>query len=223
MTGFMFIAALGTASAGSSDGADHEASIGFGLVTTPDENWQAFSSTGALTSFGARGGVALNGPWTLLADAQVSLHGGNVDIETDDDGSGEYRYISEAFGLDLGTLQLGVGPKYDLTILHWLRPYATVQALGMLGRMRMDEDPFDDDNARSRFWSVAPGGAAALGLDVVPGATKNRLFPAMHLEMGYAILAPLQFSDDDAANAAAQIGELQFRGFYLRWGVGAHF
>ena len=106
---------------------------------------------------------------------------------------------------------------------HWLRPYATVQALGVLGTLRLDDDPSDEDVGLRRYRSLTPGGVAALGLDLVGGRPRAAVHPAFNLELGYGLTANMRFSDRDAGPEPIDLGTLGMGGFYMRWGVGVHF
>ncbi|MEL6349394.1 MAG: outer membrane beta-barrel protein [Myxococcota bacterium] len=220
MTGLL-IAWLAGASANAAENGQHEVSIEMGSIGAYDTRWDAFSSREQMNTLGARGGLALTPRWSMLLDAQLGLNGSNVDIDAEDEGTGEFVYQADAFSLDLGTLQVGLGPKFTVPLKPWLRTYGTVQAMGMLGRMRMDDDP--DEDGRRRYWSATPGGAAAVGGELVVGDASQGIVPAMHLELGYAYMASMQFSDRSIDGEPAPIGALDFRGFYLRWGLGVRF
>ena len=111
--------------------------------------------------------------------------------------------------------QIGVGPKLDVEVWPWLHPYVTAQFLGLVGALRLDDAPYDDNNPNElREYGFAPGGVAAAGFDLVFLRADRAVRPATNLELGYAYEAPLALGD---------MGSLDFRGFYLRWGVGARF
>ena len=215
----MFLSLLLPASgwAGSSDGRDHELSLELGSLGTAGEGWEALVDNVQLGTVGGRAGLALSERWTLVGDYQLGRHGGSVEVY---DPTGEHTY--EELGLELSLLshQLSVGPKFDVQVAHWLRPYATVQALGALGTLRLDEMPNDDEEGLTRYRSLTAGGVAGLGVDLVAGEPRQRIHPAAHLEMGYGYVLPYRFADADAGPAEVSLGDLSMRGFYLRCGVG---
>lgn len=196
-------------------GARHEASLELGTLGSRDPNADLFSYSDLLQSGGGRLGYAVADQWTVVADYQFGRHGDRLEA---DSGDGGYSLSL----MDLTLHQLTVGPKFSLELTPWLRPYATVQAMGVAGRLRLGEDP-DEPEDRARFWSMAPGGVAALGVDLSPGKKRQAVRFGSHLEMGYGYATALSFSDRDAGNDAAEIGDMRLGGFYLRWGVGVRF
>jgi len=218
MTATLLMLLNGPAHAGSADAADHEVSLELGTLGSRDENFSMFSSDGMLPSAGGRIGYAVMPRWSVLADYQYGRYGGGIESEViGADGDYDYAYSD----MDLTVHQLSIGPKFDLPVTHWLRPYATVQGMGLLGRLGFAED--GDEDSRVRYGDTAAGGLAAVGIDLVPGAPRARLHLASHLEMGYARAFALDFSDPDAGNTPADIGDIALGGYYLRWGVGIRF
>jgi hypothetical protein len=206
----------GLAAAGSANGGDHEVSLELGSLGSRDESWSIFSDYDQLGSVGGRVGYALGPRWSVLGDYQVGRYGESL-VSEPEDYSDDYEY-SEA-GLDITIHQLSIGPKYDVMVKHWLRPYATVQGLGLMGRLRLTED----DEDPTRYSDIAPGGLAALGVDLVPGRKRRSVHAASHLELGYARAFALNFEDRDAGNEPVAIGDLKLGGLYVRWGVGIRF
>ncbi len=202
--------------AGSTDGMDNELSLEVGSFGA-DEQWTAFSSSAQMGTVGVRAGYALSPNLTIVAGWHRGRHGGSLIVETYDDGD----YLYNEIGLDFTGHQLTLGPKVDYQLTHWLRPYATVQALGFFGKIRLDEDTSDDE--LQRFRAQTFGGIGALGIDLVPGSPRRTVHPASYLELGYGHAFSMNFEDSDAGNEPAPIGSMGFSGLYLRWGVGVRF
>lgn len=204
-----FIAMFGALNA---HAANHELNLELGRLGTQGEAFEVLSHYGTMGSVGARGGYALGERLTLVADYQHSQLGGSIDSYDEEDG----EYMADGLiGFALRAQQIGVGVKYDVELWPWLHPYGTAQALGVVGVLRMDDDTEDDDNVNElRRVGVAPGGVAALGLDLIALRADRPVRPATYLEAGYAYVAPMKLGD---------AGDLDFRGFYLRWGLGARF
>lgn len=215
MTAVAVLAAVALAPA--AEAAEREVALELGSFGAPDEDFDLFSHGDALPTRGLRVGwpvherVAVIAGWHHGARGlRVYPLGDEYDYEYDDDYSADNNAFVAAFYGDQFTL----GAKADWALVRWLLPYATVQAVGYRGLVRLDDDLQHDDNPnqvqRSAF---APGAMATAGLDVrVPfGET---FAAATYLELGYGYVLPLDFAD---------LGEIDMRGFVLRWGVGARF
>jgi hypothetical protein len=214
--GTIALIALGTNDA---QAARNELSLEVGGLNSSDPNFELFSEEGGISTWGVRGGVGLTRHVAIVA----SFHHGAVGtaFESYEDASDEYDEGSMQFR----TNQLAVGPKFEAAVAPWLRPYATVQAMGFQGRILLDDNSEVDDNENQlSYRAIAPAGIVALGLDLIPfGATKS-VGVGSHLEMGYGHTRPLQFEDSERAAAEpVSLGELQFSGFYINWGVGIRF
>jgi hypothetical protein len=184
--------------------AANEVSVELGSFHAPDPGYEVFSSRAAMGSWGARVGFGVTDRVSLLADWQHSGKGGR--IETDGD---EFAFQS-ALTVD----QLSVGPRVGLP-LGQLMPYATVQALGMRGRVRLDGDADSTDELDEwKRAALTGGGLAMAGARLVAGTADQSLRLSGHLEMGYGFAAPLDFGD---------YGSLSFHGFALRAGAGVVF
>lgn len=192
--------------------ASDELNFELGQFGAQDASWDMFSDRTHVGSWGFRGGKSLGNFTTIVLSWQHSMDGGAVGEDYDYD---EDSVSFSPWYLALTTNQLAVGPKFDLEVFPWLHPYGTVQAMGWLGTVRMDEDIEDDENpneiAKTGF---APGGIAALGLDLIPLRADRKVRPATYVEAGYGYALPMKVGD---------LGEVQFSGFYLHWGVGARF
>lgn len=180
--------------------------ISRGSITPHNEaNWGLYSDSYRLSGWGLRGGYAVNSWLTGVVGWQYAEDGGTVEVE---DGSTGFHHA-------LVTNQITLGPKFSLDVLSWLQPYATVQGVAMLGRARLDDDIYDDENLNElRASGLAPGGLAAGGVDVITRRVDKAVRPTLHVEVGYAYLAPLEL---DA------MGQLEIHGLYTQWGVGARF
>jgi hypothetical protein len=213
----MIITALlsGAALAGSADGIDHELSLETGSMHTSDETWDAFSYGSQVGAWGVRAGYGISPNLALVASLHRGRHRSDVGIDSDS----SYQSID----MDLTTSQVALGPKVDLQVNHWLRPYATIQGMGVLGEIRIDDDPSDDDNELLRYRDATFGGFAAAGIELIPGSTSRRLHVGTHLELGYGKVLAMQFQDKDAGNDPIEIGDLDMQGFTINAGIGVRF
>jgi len=187
-------------------GADDEVSLELGSIGTPDADWALFSDTERLPTQGLRLGWAVHDRVALVAGWHRGAQGMTVGGET----TGQSDFVA-TFGAHLFSL----GAKADVALTPWFAPYATAQAIGLIGTVRLDDDPEDDENpnqiAESAF---APGAMGTAGVEFRIPFHDGAFAAATSLEMGYAWLAPLAYDT---------LGDLQFRGFAVRWGVGARF
>ena len=213
----MFITALlsaGSAMAGSADSIDHELSLELGSMHSSDPTWDAFSDSEQVIAWGIRGGYGISPRLAVVASWHRGQHDSYFEVEAE-----TYHDLD----MDFTTNQFAIGPKVDFQIDHWFRPYVTLQGMGMLGQIRIDEDPDDDDNELLKFSDTGFGGFAAAGIDFIPGSSDKRLHFASHIEWGYGKVFALQFEDKDAGNDAVEIGDLDLQGFTINWGVGVRF
>ena len=198
--------------------AGNEISFELGSFGAHDPNWELFSNDEQLVTWGFRGGYAITPNLAVIATWQHGAWGGGLDIYGESsyyDDDDEYYYEDTSLNLAFTANQFGVGPKYDVELFSWLRPYATAQFIAFLGTVRMDEDEDHDDNINQYKTSgFSPAGMAALGIDFIPVRPRRTGSLATYLEMGYGYAAPMKLGD---------LGQLSFNGFALRWGVGARF
>lgn len=182
-----------------------EVSVELGSTHAPDDGYDLFSSRNAMGSWGARVGFGLTDRIALLVDWQHSGKGGAVTTGAED----------AEFQAALTVDQISVGPRVGVHIGDWVMPYATVQATGMRGRVRLDGDPDSTDDLDEWKDSALTGGGLAMGgVQVVLGEPERALRLSGHLEAGYGYAAPLDFED---------YGSLSFHGFALRGGAGIVF
>jgi hypothetical protein len=202
--------------------ATHEISAEVGWINSSDPAWDFFSEAALHGSYGLRLGyavhpnVAIIGGWQHAVNG-VGTSGPGIGAASYSDGGDDYYYDNEdAFWAALYTDQVTVGAKADFQVLTWLHPYATVQAVGMRGLLRMDDDSQDDENLTQIELAGLTGGVlGAVGLDLpVPLRVGSTVAIAPYAEVGYGWLAPMQFE---------QLGSVQFAGFTGRAGVGVRF
>ena len=213
----MILTALlsGAALAGSADGIDSELSLELGAMASSDRTVDVLTGSNALSALGLRLGYGITPNIGVVASWHRSQHASFLSGDT----------ATSYFDMDMGliTNQLALGPKVDLQLTHWLRPYVTVQAMGVLGTLRIDEDPGDDEDVLLKYTDTSWGGFAAAGVDLVPGDESRRLHPALHLELGYGKVFSLQFEDDEAGNDAIAIGDINLQGLTVNAGIGIRF
>ena len=198
----------------SSSGAQHnEVSLELGTLHANDAQWRMFSDPDSLGTWGVRAGWALDDTWSIVGSWHRGARGGTLTWYSSGD------YDTTEIALAIKAMQLAVGPKATWDMADWLRPYATLQAMGMTGRMMMDDDTYDTKNSNQlsvRGWTG--GGVVALGFDFVPVNPTAAWGLGSHLELGYGYLLPMTLTDPNAVADGGDIGDLRFRGFYLRWG-----
>lgn len=188
---------------GLASAASNQLSLELGAFSTPDPEFSHFSENDAMMTWGARAGMALTDRTALVLDWQHGVRGGRVDLF---DSSFHSAFTADQFGL---------GPKLDLQLAPGLHPYVTLQGQMIRGRVRLDEDIGADSNVNElKDAALAFGGLALAGGEIILGAEEDWIRPSAHLEMGYSYALPMKFDD---------FGELSFRGFSLRAGVGMHF
>ncbi|MFT5680163.1 MAG: hypothetical protein ACI8RZ_001068 [Myxococcota bacterium] len=210
----IFTLLSGAALAGSADGIDHELSIETGSMRTSDDTWSAFSYSDSVGAWGLRAGYGLSRNLTVVASWHRGVHDSSLGVDGE-----SYHNLD----MDFTTNQIALGPKVDYQIDHWLRPYGTVQGMGVLGRIQIDEDRDDDDSPVLSYSDTTFGGFAALGLDIVPGAATHRAHFGMHIELGYGKVFGMEFEDEEAGNAAIAIGDLDMQGLTFNAGAGVRF
>jgi hypothetical protein len=181
-----------------------EVSVELGSTHAPDDGYALFSSRDAMGSWGARVGFGLTERTSVLVDWQHSNKGGAVVTEDAD----------ADFQAALTVDQLSVGPRVGMPIRN-VMPYATLQAVGMRGRVRLDGDPDSTDDVDEwKDSALSVGGLGMGGVQVVVGEPERAVRFSGHVEAGYGYAAPLDFGD---------FGSLSFHGFALRGGAGIVF
>lgn len=182
-----------------------ELSLELGSTHAPDDGYALFSDKNAMGSWGARLGFGLGDRISLLVDWQHSGPGGEVTTSAD----------AADFEAALTVDQLAVGPRFGVRIQDVVMPYATVQAVGMRGRIRLDGDPDSADELDQWKDSALTGGGLAMGgAQVLLGDPEQAVRFSGHLEMGYGYALPLDYGD---------YGSISFHGFALRGGAGIVF
>lgn len=213
--------------------ADHELSLELGALGTADDRFDLFDDAALVGTLGLRGGYALHDRVSLLLGYHIGAWGQGVEDgsgfdetttgyyydEYDDGGGQELMHASYRMHL------FSLGPKADLRVADWLYPYATVQGLLAPGTVRLDDDPKREDNLNQlRGGGLTGGGAAALGLDIIPLARRQAVRAGAHLEMGYGLLAARGYKGRvGVQDQKVELARFGMGGFYLRWGVGVYF
>ena len=182
-----------------------ELSLELGSTHAPDDGYALFSDKNVMGSWGVRLGFGLDDRISLLVDWQHSGQGGEVTTAAD----------AADFEAALTVDQLAVGPRFGVRIQDVVMPYATVQAVGMRGRVRLDGDPDSADELDQWKDSALTGGGLAMGgAQVLLGDPEQAVRFSGHLEMGYGYALPLDYGD---------YGSISFHGFALRGGAGIVF
>jgi hypothetical protein len=181
-----------------------EASFEISTLQVADDNFDLFSSRGAIVTPGLRLGVAVHERVTLVA----GWHHGRT--------GGELRGPSDEFLLHtaLFTHQYSLGVKATLPVDYVVVPYATLQGTLFHAVARFDDAPrvWDSPGQLTRV-GLAPGGSLTGGAEInipVDWAAK----PKLHIEAGYGLFSGANFED---------IGSLRPGGYTIRAGMGASF
>ncbi len=202
-------AGLAPALAAGSSAAQNEISLQAGGFFTDDEAWDVFSVEQGLIGFGLRGGVALSEHFSAVAGYQRGVSGVEVYAGEGDRGDPDPVFRTAFYG---NTATLGV--KYSV-VFRQLRPYVTVQAMGIKATARLDANTEDSDDATQlQVNAMSAGALAAGGLDVQLPFKHRAWTPGMALELGYARTLDMPLED---------LGALQFAGLYANWNIGVRF
>ncbi len=180
-----------------------EFSIEIGTLAAHDDQFEVFSYSPRISSWGFRAGFRPIERLVLFGEWQRDRTGLRVDAGEGTDA-----------GSSLGTHQLAIGARADLPLMDGaVRPYVAVGVLGIFGTARFDDDTSDPESLGQVSWSAfAPGGLAVGGLElrVVP---VDRLALSWHLELGYALVGDLDFEDYGVVDVG---GMLMRTGFGIR-------
>lgn len=196
--------------------ADHQVDLDLGVQGAgyDNEDWDLFSDSDALSTYGARVGVALGEHLSVLVGYQRGVTGAEIyqDSYWEDDG---VDAPGDEFVAAYYSHTLALGPKLSARASRVLSPYGTLLLTGQYATVRLDADPvIDDDATQLTATGMAPGAVAAAGLDVALPFKQRAWTPATFAELGYGHTLALDFDS---------LGELSFSGVYLRWGVGVRF
>ncbi len=211
----------------------HDLSVDVGTFGANDSNYEYFSESSQIGTWGFRGGFGFTKNISLVAGWQT----GRVGLDVYASGYGDGYEDDYAYGYDDSLLfstqmthnRFSLGPKLELPIRPFVSPYVTAQVVGWAATARFDDDPFNEGNLNElTFKAFAPGGIAALGVDLRPIRIRQGMRVATHVEVGYGITGKLRFKDKNARDAGADngpvsIGDLRFQGLYASAGVGLHF
>lgn len=222
---------LAASLAGSAQAADHEISLELGAFGTVDDRFDMFDEGNTIGTMGLRGAFAVHDRVNIVVGYHTGAWG--QDVVTGDDEEYYYTYDTDGDYVEGGFLfrsayrshQLLLGPKADVRITDWLYPYATIQGALFAGTVRMDDDPDQDDNSNQlKGTGFSPGGVAALGIDLVPIASRRAVRAGSHLEMGYGLVATGVYKAKvSSTDQREEISRFGMGGFYMRWGVGVYF
>lgn len=229
-------ASLLLAVSGASTAHAHELSMEAGSFGAPQEAAYGLYSDGlALGTWGFRGGVGINRVFSVVggwhtgrtgADIYAEYGDSGYDDGSYDDGSYDDGYL---FSTALRSHQVSLGAKAAWPVRSWVAPYATVQAVGWFATARLDDAPDRDDNPNQlTYRAFAPGGMAALGVQLTPVRLVGDSRLSMHLEAGYGHMGRLRFEDADnrvagSGQPGVPLGDLRFRGLVVNAGVGVAF
>lgn len=200
----------------------NEVSLEIGTLSGADDTFKLLTGDDAVTTRGLRGAYGLTDHVSVMGGIHHAAFGSTVDYysaRTTWDGA-------ESGGMALYLTQFTLGPKLHFEPRERLSVYGTVQGELLHGVLKMDSNIDEPDSAiESRLRDSAPGGLAALGVEILPFHV-GKASVGTHLEMGYAAAFALRFTDEagvDPAGEPLAVGDVEARGFHLRWGLGVRF
>ena len=218
------IAAIGLlAVPATASAADHELSLELGSTGyAAAEHWALFNDNGydTLPTFGLRAGFAVHDRVAVIAGWHHGRTGTRLELSGEDyyDESYYYDYDGDDYatmGMAYYANELTLGAKADWPVTVWFHPYATISGVGLLSKIRLDDDTGEDDNlnqlTRTAF---APGAQATGGVEFRIPISHNTWALASHVELGYQYAIPSSYDE---------LGSLAKRGLVFKWGLGARF
>lgn len=204
----MFALWLSTALAGT-----NEVAATLGWLDSGDPAWQVLAQSGACSTWGGHVGLKVHDRVTVLAGYRHGVVGADLGASDWEDGDGDERFTSVGTAFYGNTFTLGA--RADWNAVEFFAPYARVDAQGLLGMVRLDDEPDDDENVTQRQKvSFAPGFDATLGLSFPVPTALPSLYVTPFLEMGYGWVAPLKLGD---------LGRVQPAGFTGQGGIALQF
>ncbi len=198
----------------------HEVSLELGGLHSPDPAWQGLLSWHpGIPSQGIRVGYGVQEHVTVVASYHHGAQGGEAWLYDEEN----YEEENDDFGLAFYANMINAGPKLHYALRPWLVPYATAQVIVFHSILKIDDNVEDDDNTNQfRYKAVSPGGMITAGLELRPvRLLKGKMRIAHHLEGGYGYVRPLEYEVIDGK--APTVGDLDFRGFTIRFGTGVRF
>lgn len=205
----MFALVLSTALAGS-----NEVALTVGWLDSGDPAWQVLAPSGAYATWGGQLGLKVHDRVTVLAGYKHGVVGADLDAwdwDGEDEGDDRFAYAKNAFYGNTFTL----GARADWDFVEFFAPYARVDAQGLLGMIRVDDEPDDDENVTQRQEvGFTPGFDAALGLSFPVPTALPSVQVTPFLEMGYGWVVPMKLGD---------LGRVQPAGFTGQGGVALQF
>lgn len=195
--------------------ASNQVSAEIGWFGAYDPNWDWFSSGYYIGTFGLRGGLKVHDRVTAIVGWHHGSSGAGVYSDYDYDEGSTVATDFGGFHTKFVADQITLGAKADWAPIPWVQPYAAVQAVGMRGVARFDDDTNDDENAtQTKRAGVTGGVLGTVGSDFPIRTGVQGLAVVPYVEVGYAWLAPMKLGD---------AGDLSFYGFSGRAGLGLHF
>ncbi len=198
--------------------ADLEVNAEVGRLAFPKGNWDLFSYNEVQPTYGVRADWHKTSRLGFSASYAHLVTGGHnatwdyweyeaTDTETSPG-------ATEGFDASFRGHLVGLGVRGGVDLWGWFNPYATLEARGLHAVVRLDDDPYDDDNPNQiTTRGTTVGGVAAAGLDVrIP--TQYGWAISHNLEIGYQAMLPLNIGE---------LGSLAVRGLHIRAGAGVRF
>jgi hypothetical protein len=207
----------------------YELSGELGYLSQNDDDWSYFGNPEG--TYGVRLGYHLNPKLSVV----TSVHSIKTNSYENNYYYDEYEEQSDlsSVKMNIRSSQLSVGPKYALELKRWFVPYATTQGLITHSTITMGDD-LDRDEAKTylRDSSMGIGAIGALGLEMRTKPINGKFQLNSYFELGAGVSSEMKFAAKDSDSAfqidsddgsKVPLGDLQFAGQYLRFGIGTRF
>ena len=223
---FSMLLAVSTASA-SEFSPTYDFALETGYLAHNDANWSYFGYPE--NTFGLRFAYHLSPTISIVSSYQSILANDSInddyyyyEYEVEEEPDEVHTSSSlEAVQMSIRANQFTVGPKFSLNLKRWLVPYATAQGLLVHSHVRMG-DKLDMDEATTflKDSAYAVGAVSALGVELRSRPVKGKFQLNTYVEWGYGLSSNINFKSGDDN---LPIGDLQYRGGYVRYGIGTRF
>lgn len=177
--------------------------VEIGHLHNGDPSFDAFSDSNALPSRGFKAGVQVADPLAVVVgwhhiSRGATIYGAGPDIAT-------------AYQANEWTL----GAKLEHGFTSWFYPYVSVSGMVLEGTMRLDDEPYEDDNPNElQAHGLSPGAMATAGMEFRMPLGSYPVQLTYWLDGGGALLARGTYGN---------FGDMKPGGFTLHTGVGVRF
>lgn len=193
--------------------ASNEVGLSIGWLDSGDPAWRHVAESGAYATWGGHFGLAVHDRVTVLAGYRHGRVGADLDAWDwdSDESSSSFNSAKNAFYANTFLL----GAKADWEVVESFTPYLGLQAQGLLGMARVDDELDDDENVSQRQQvGFSPGFVVTGGLAFPVPTAVDGMYVTPWVDAGYGWVAPLKLGD---------LGRVQPSGFTGQAGVAFQF